>query len=392
MNLKELLKAPPSETYIKNSSKLVTALLIVAGVLYYPTQGYGAVIALVAALIVLVGQKMLLTQTNKDFADMYFAKQKFIDTQNKEYLQFIQLRAKQIFTDNKVLSEKGKTELAALLDYAETELGEKKTDTDDTSTYKAVFSDIDGTLLNSEHKISPDTEKAIKAVIAKGIPFIPVSARPPYAITPYTAQLDTQQAIICYSGALILDKNLTALYSVTLEPNDLQQLNTLLKDFNHLSLNYYAGLDWFSNDLANYWTVQESEITGLAAEPIPDNLTEVHKILVMGEAAEIQALEQKLKQNLPHLSIHRSKNEYLEIMNKAATKSKAIQFMENHLNVSAQEIIAFGDNFNDLDMLQYAGLSVAMDNAPDEIKQVAKEVTASNNEDGIALVLNRIFL
>ena len=65
--------------------------------------------------------------------------------------------------------------------------------------------------------------------------------------------------------------------------------------------------------------------------------------------------------------------------------------MENHLNIKAQDVIAFGDNFNDLDMLQYAGLSVAMGNAPDEIKQAAKEVTASNNEDGIALVLNRIF-
>ena len=78
-------------------------------------------------------------------------------------------------------------------------------------------------------------------------------------------------------------------------------------------------------------------------------------------------------------------------MNKAATKAKAIRFMEQHLNVCAEEVVAFGDNFNDLDMLQYAGLSVAMGNAPDEIKQAAKEVTASNDEDGIALVLNRIF-
>ena len=264
-------------------------------------------------------------------------------------------------------------------------MGEKK------PHYKAIFSDIDGTLLNSEHKITPTTEQAIKAVIAKGIPFIPVSARPPYAITPYTNQLDMQQAIICYSGALILDKNLTALYSVILEQDDLLQLNTLLNDFNHLSINYYSGLDWFSNDLDNYWTMQESDITGLTAKPVPDSLTEVHKILVMGEAAEIQTLEQKLKQNLPHLSIHRSKDEYLEIMNKAATKAKAIRFMENHLNINAQDVIAFGDNFNDLDMLQYAGLSIAMGNASDEIKRAAKEVTASNNEDGIALVLNRIF-
>lgn len=387
MKLKDLIQAPPVEGYIKNSSRLVTALLIIAGILYYPTQGYGSVIALVAALIVLVGQKMLITQTNKGFADMYFAKKQFDESRNKDYPRFIQARAKQILADNKVLSEKGKRELADLLQFAEQALEEKH-----SPIYKAVFSDIDGTLLNSRHQISPLTERAIKAVIAKGIPFIPVSARPPYAITPYVEQLDTQQAIICYSGALILDKNLTALYSVVLEAEDLQRLNRLLVDFNHLSVSHYAGLDWFCNDLNNYWTVQESEITGLRAKQTPDNLTEVHKILVMGDAQEILRLEQLLKQHLPHLSIHRSKNEYLEIMNKAATKAEAIRFMERHLNVSAEEIIAFGDNFNDLDMLQYAGLSVAMGNAPQEIKQAAKEITASNDEDGIALVLNRIFV
>ncbi|PVX39237.1 hypothetical protein C8D76_10659 [Pasteurella langaaensis DSM 22999] len=257
--------------------------------------------------------------------------------------------------------------------------------------YKAIFSDIDGTLLNSQNKITPKTETAIKNVIAKGIPFIPVSARPPYAITPYTEQLQTQQAIICYSGALILDKNLTALYSVLIEPQDLIALNQILFNFPNISINHYSGLDWLTNDLTNPWALQESHITGLKASSLPEHLTNVHKVLVMGDAPDIQTLEQKLKENLPHLSIHRSKPEYLEIMNKAATKAKAIRFMERYLNVTADEVIAFGDNFNDLDMLEYAGLSVAMGNAPNEIKQIAKEVTASNNEDGIALILAREF-
>ena len=257
--------------------------------------------------------------------------------------------------------------------------------------YKAIFSDMDGTLLNSQHQISPKTAQAIQLVMAKGIPFIPVSARPPYAITPYTDQLQTHQAIICYSGALILDKNLTALYSVLIEQTDLEALAQILKDYQHLSINHYAGLDWFSNDLNNPWTQQEAAITGLQARLTPSVLPATHKILVMGEAEQIAQLEQKLKENRPHLSIHRSKPEYLEIMNKAATKAKAIRFMEQYLQVSADEVIAFGDNFNDLDMLEYAGLSVAMGNAPDEIKRVAKEVTASNNEDGIALILTREF-
>ena len=384
MKLKDLIKAPPAEGYIKNSSNLVTALFILAGILYYPTNGYGSVIALAAALIVLFGQKMLIGQTNKDFADMQFAEKQFEQTQNADYVRFIQARATQILNDNKVLSEKGKKELARLLKFAETTLAP-------SSPYKAVFSDIDGTLLNSQHQITPKTEEAIKNILKRGIPFIPVSARPPYAITPYTEQLGAQHGMICYSGALILDKNLTALYSVILEPQDLQKLNALLADFAHLSISYYAGLDWFCNDVNNDWIKQESEITGLSAKLLQGNLTDVHKILVMGSAEEIQTVEPVLKQALPHLSIHRSKDEYLEITTPAATKAKAIQFMEQHLGISTEQVIAFGDNFNDLDMLQYAGLSVAMGNAPDAIKQVAKEVTATNNKDGIALVLNRVF-
>lgn len=257
--------------------------------------------------------------------------------------------------------------------------------------YQAVFSDIDGTLLNSQHQISPQTEQAIKTIIQRGVPFIPVSARPPYAITPYRDQLQSQQAIICYSGALILDNQLKPLYSVTLGERDFQHLQQLLVGEAQLSINYYLGLDWFSNDPNNIWTQQESQITGLQAKICPAHLSDAHKILVIGEAARIAQLEQKLKQNLPQLSIHRSKNEYLEIMNKQATKSQAIDFMLNLFNLKPNQIIAFGDNYNDLDMLQYAGLSVAMGNAPAPVQAAAKQVTADNDHEGIALVLAQQF-
>lgn len=268
--------------------------------------------------------------------------------------------------------------------------GMQCTQRDQNMKYKAIFSDMDGTLLNSQHKISPKTEQAIKSVISKGIPFIPVSARPPYAITPYTEQLQTNAPIICYSGALILDKDLNELYSVLIDTTDLNKLTALLTPYAHLSISHYAGLNWFVNQ-NDYWSQQETAITGLQSQKTPENIQHVHKILIMGNAESILEVEQILKNALPHLSIHRSKPEYLEIMNKAATKAKAIRFMESYLQISADEVIAFGDNFNDLDMLEYAGLSVAMGNAPVEIKQAAKEVTASNNEDGIALILEREF-
>ena len=122
MNLKDLIKPPPAEGYIKNSSNLVTALFVLASILYYPTNGYGAVIALIAALIVLIGQKMLIAQTNKDFTEMQLAEKQFQETQNSDYLRFIEARATQMLRDNKVLSEKGKKELERLLTVVKTYL------------------------------------------------------------------------------------------------------------------------------------------------------------------------------------------------------------------------------------------------------------------------------
>ena len=122
MNWKDLIKPPPAEGYIKNSSNLVTALFVLAGILYYPTNGYGAVIVLIAALIVLIGQKMLIAQTNKDFTEMQLAEKQFQETQNSDYLRFIEARATQMLRDNKVLSEKGKKELERLLSVVKTHL------------------------------------------------------------------------------------------------------------------------------------------------------------------------------------------------------------------------------------------------------------------------------
>lgn len=258
-------------------------------------------------------------------------------------------------------------------------------------SYKAVFSDIDGTLLNSRHQISLLTETAIHSVVCRKIPFIPVSARPPLAITPFVKQLNLQNPIICYSGALILDQDLKSLYSVTIDEKDLSLLENLFEQKNSLSVNYYVGVDWFSDNVNDKWVKQEEEITKIVAKPRPEKMENVHKILIMGEAEAIVVIEKQLKTAFPHLSIHRSKNEYLEIMNKAATKSNAIRFIEKMLNISSSDIVAFGDNFNDLDMLEYAGLGVAMGNSPDEIKAAAQRVTATNDEDGIALVLNDIF-
>ena len=108
MNWKDLIKPPPAEGYIKNSSNLVTALLVLAGILYYPTNGYGAVIALIAALIVLIGQKMLIAQTNKDFTEMQLAEKQFQETQNSDTSVLLRPEPPKCFATTKSFPKKAK--------------------------------------------------------------------------------------------------------------------------------------------------------------------------------------------------------------------------------------------------------------------------------------------
>ena len=117
--IEKYVKVPPKEGYIKNSSILVTGLMIIGMILYPLTKGYGTIIALSVALIVMVGQKLLIRQAKNDFKDMYYAKEMYLKTKNTEYLDFILARSKQMTNDVKVLSDRAKKEIAELRQFAE---------------------------------------------------------------------------------------------------------------------------------------------------------------------------------------------------------------------------------------------------------------------------------
>lgn len=255
--------------------------------------------------------------------------------------------------------------------------------------YQAIFSDIDGTLIKSDHRLSERTRAAIARITARGIPFILISARPPLAITPFVDAIGGKQPLAAFNGALILDHEHNPLYSATLDNRDLHQLETRLENTPAIHPNYYRNLDWLSPDPDNPWTQQESNITGLRADAKPAHLENIHKILVMGEAADILTLEQQLKPQYPHLHIQRSKTTYLEIAPKTAGKAHALTFLAAHLGIPTDATAAFGDNYNDLDMLLAAGTGIAMANAPDDIKAQADTVAPSNDEDGVAHILEQ---
>ncbi len=262
--------------------------------------------------------------------------------------------------------------------------------------YKAVFSDIDGTLLNTSHKIPEKTRDKIRKMNQKGYPFVLVSARMPKGMTAIRDELGKDNPMICYSGALVVDGYGNSIYSVALERQEAVDLQRFIhQTAPEVSINIYSKDHWMAEDLTEFWVNQEMEITGVRAEEVSfDNdviYQEVHKILCMGPAEQISSLEKSLLRSFPEIRIYKSKDTYLEIMSMDASKSAAVHMLEKRFGIRRDEIIAFGDGHNDIDMLQYAGTGVAMGNASKEVKQAADIVTDDNNSEGLRQILDLAF-
>lgn len=266
------------------------------------------------------------------------------------------------------------------------------------SNFKMVCLDIDGTLLNSNHKISENTREIIKIVAnEKQIPVILVSARMPKGIVSLQRELEIKQPIICYSGALILDNCGDMLSKQVINLSDLKNIYKFANNLNvHISL--YKDDEWYVEKI-DYWAKQESEITNITPNVIDfNNLIELwreegtgpNKILCMASTNDINLLRENIRYDT--LNIYPSKPTYLEIMPIEASKTSAINFLQKKLNIERSSIICMGDNYNDIDMIEYAGLGIAMGNAPDDVKKHANDITLTNDEDGVAEAIKKYVL
>ena len=261
--------------------------------------------------------------------------------------------------------------------------------------YKIVFSDIDGTLLTDQHQVGEDTKRCIRRLASEGTPFVLVSARMPKGIYTIQKEIGVRAPIVAFSGGLILDMDGKAVYSIGIEKKPAIQLHDrICAGWSDIACNTYSYDRWLVDDPADWRVMLESEITdiipqqGTIEEVIPEGEI-VHKFLCMGEPERILDLEQHLQKWYPHLAVSRSTPEYLEIMNGQATKGQAVEILSRINGISLADTIAFGDNFNDIDMLRTAGMGVAMANAPEEVKQSADRITKSNNEEGIAWLMGQ---
>lgn len=266
--------------------------------------------------------------------------------------------------------------------------------------YKVLALDIDGTLTNSEKKITERTKRAVDAAAERGVKIVIASGRPVQGIREFARELRLEEndgyilsfnggrLISCRTGEIIHDMKLPLEY--------LPEIYALSKEYG-VNLMSYEGDDLITETPDDKFLAIEARINGLGIKKV-DNLVEhinfpINKCLMLGEGNYLAEVEKKVHAALcDRMDVYRSEPYFLEILPKGVDKAKALERLLNMLDSSREELMACGDGFNDLTMIRYAGLGVAMANARDEVKESADYVTCSNDEDGVAAAIERFIL
>ena len=265
-------------------------------------------------------------------------------------------------------------------------------------TYSIVFLDIDGTLLDSRHQVMPCTHNCLKNLQERGVPIVLCSARPPEGVNLVGRQIGLHSPVACYNGGLVFDEDSTILRDVGIDIGLALEFKQFASErFPDLVVSAYLYNVWLVEDPRHPAVKQESEISGCT--PLRGSLGQaasavahVHKLLCMGDAMRIRALQKEIPVRFPQLMALRSKSTYLEILPRESTKGSAARMLLDHYGLSAKQAVAFGDSDVDIDMLQCCGFGVAMGNAPRQVKEAADYVTASNDEEGVYIALNSLRL
>lgn len=262
--------------------------------------------------------------------------------------------------------------------------------------YKAIAMDLDDTLLTTDLKIAEQTKNTLMQCQQDGIHIILASGRPVYAIEKYAEELELKKYggyIVGFNGAMVKDcKANRIVLQKNLPMNCIRKLYDLSIE-NDVFIHTYVGNEIITPK-NNQYTEIEGKITGMPIREVTDFVKavdqEVVKILMLADPDYLREVYGKLNENLGNkFSLTISKPYFLEIMDRGIEKSAALTFLCHKLNINKEELIAFGDSYNDLSMISYAGLGIAMGNAQNDVKKQSDYVTDGNDKDGIANALMR---
>ena len=262
--------------------------------------------------------------------------------------------------------------------------------------YKLIAIDVDDTLLNDDIKVTDATKAALKAAIDKGVTVTLATGRMFASARQIARQIELNVPIITYQGSLV--KTLFSdevLYERNVPADGARQIFEYCEKHGlHLQL-YVNDMLYTTEDndkvrgyskLSNVPYIVEPDYEKLLLEPLT-------KMLIIDDPARLDEVAGELRGIVgDRVHITKSKAHYLEFMHKEGTKGHALAFLARKIGCTMDQVIAIGDAWNDHEMVEVAGLGVAMGNAVEPLKAIADYVTLTNNEDGVAHVIEKFVL
>jgi Cof subfamily protein (haloacid dehalogenase superfamily) len=255
--------------------------------------------------------------------------------------------------------------------------------------YSAIILDLDGTFLNSDKRVSERNFRAVQACIEMGMKVIFATARPPRAVNWFLPkELMNSGSFIFYNGAQVVCKLTGFELHEPIESALTARVIEHCIGYAGCELTMEVKDEWFSLSELDFSTSMN-----VRANPVVKTIEELEqyhatKILITGMGDVESSLYQKFRNELNILQTDGGK--LIQIMSKKASKELAVKKLCSNFDISLNDVIVFGDDFNDYGLFKVCGYSVAMGNAIKEIKEIANEVTETNDNDGVAEVLERI--
>lgn len=264
--------------------------------------------------------------------------------------------------------------------------------------YKAIALDLDGTLKSKDKVILPKTKEILMNLANKGVVIILASGRPTKGLEAEAKELCLDKSggyLLSFNGASVIDyQTRRSIYQKTLSVEQAHYMYDHGKDYN-LNVITYNDTNIITEDFNDKYVIQESNVTTMEITKV-DNFkanvnSPVNKLLMTGEPEYVASIIDEFVSKYNHeLSIYRSEPYFVEVMSKGIDKGASLQSLLDDIGLTKDELVAFGDGYNDLSMIEFAGMGVAMDNAVDEVKAKANCVTKSNNDEGIYHKLNEL--
>lgn len=257
---------------------------------------------------------------------------------------------------------------------------------------KIVFVDLDGTLRDSKGKISIRAKKIIKKLKDIGINVVFITGRPvPYTVK-LAKQFDPSSFVVCSNGAEVfnyLSKRI--IYKSTIMNSDILFLNNLIDRYH---------LYFLANTIDKVYTNREFDSIGKKyVKSLTDIDADINQIVIESfKIEDMKLFRRDLEENANFKIINKSKNVddserilYYDLVNNDVSKGSAIRELCAFLNIPLDRTMGIGDSMNDLEMLEVCSYKVAMGNAIEEIKNISNYETLSNDEDGVSVVLERLY-